>query len=173
MMGNKTVHPLLFWKYVEDLKEAPSARHRNHLISVIYRKFFSKAAKQGMRSRGSIKAYCWFDFFILRCFCPSLEFSLMRRRHPCQCRAENLHFCSTLMAFEQWEFFSMPHLRWHGTSVCHLQDLWNSQLSRKAFYIEVVISCFNALVCRDRVSNSDLPYASQMFYQVSHGHMVV
>ncbi|XP_062597372.1 regulator of G-protein signaling protein-like, partial [Saccostrea cucullata] len=47
MMGNKTVHPLLFWKYVEDLKEAQSARHRNHLISVIYRKFFSKSAKQG------------------------------------------------------------------------------------------------------------------------------
>eukprot|EP00105_Crassostrea_gigas_P001305 XP_011413410.2 PREDICTED: regulator of G-protein signaling protein-like [Crassostrea gigas] len=47
MMDNKTVHPLLFWKYVEDLKEAQFARHRNHIISVIYRKFFSKAAKQG------------------------------------------------------------------------------------------------------------------------------
>lgn len=55
MMDNKTVHPLLFWKYVEDLKEAQSARHRNHIISVIYRKFFSKAAKQGLTTTVNIR----------------------------------------------------------------------------------------------------------------------
>lgn len=55
MMDNKTVHPLLFWKYVEDLKEAQFARHRNHIISVIYRKFFSKAAKQGLTTTVNIR----------------------------------------------------------------------------------------------------------------------
>lgn len=55
MMDNKTVHPLLFWKYVENLKEAQSARHRNHIISVIYRKFFSKAAKQGLNTTVNIR----------------------------------------------------------------------------------------------------------------------
>lgn len=60
MMDNKTVHPLLFWKYVEDLKEAQSARHRNHIISVIYRKFFSKAAKQGLTTTVNIREKSFF-----------------------------------------------------------------------------------------------------------------
>ena len=32
-------------------------------------------------------------------------------------RAANFDLCSALMAIEQWGFFSMPHLLWHGASV--------------------------------------------------------
>ncbi|KAK3086174.1 hypothetical protein FSP39_014682 [Pinctada imbricata] len=47
MMNNKAVYPLMFWRHVEDLKESTSARHKSHLVQVIYRKYFSKSAKQG------------------------------------------------------------------------------------------------------------------------------
>ena len=30
-----------------------------------------------------------------------------------------LTLCSALMTIEQWGFFSVPHLLWHGTSVCN------------------------------------------------------
>ena len=38
--------------------------------------------------------------------------------------ASNFDQCSTLMAIEQWGFFSVPHLLWHGTSVYngHLRE---------------------------------------------------
>ena len=42
------------------------------------------------------------------------NFSLIRRRYHCQWRAENF---DQLVAIEQWGFFSVPHLLWHGASV--------------------------------------------------------
>ena len=44
---------------------------------------------------------------------------------PLRWRASNSDLvCSALMALEQWGFFSMPHLLWHGTFVCndHLRE---------------------------------------------------
>ena len=35
----------------------------------------------------------------------------------CRWRASNFDLCSALMAIEQWGFFSVPHLLWHGASV--------------------------------------------------------
>ena len=32
-------------------------------------------------------------------------------------RVANFDLCSALMAIEQWRFFSVPHLLWHGVSV--------------------------------------------------------
>ena len=38
-------------------------------------------------------------------------------------KAANFDLYSALMTIEQWRFFSVPHLLWHGISVClcHLQ----------------------------------------------------
>ena len=48
----------------------------------------------------------------------SLEnFLLVWRRHHCRWRASNFDWSSALMAIEQWGFFSVSHLLWHGASV--------------------------------------------------------
>ena len=38
-------------------------------------------------------------------------------RHHSRWRAANFDLCSALIAIEQWRFFSVPHLLWHGASV--------------------------------------------------------
>ena len=43
--------------------------------------------------------------------------SLIWRRHHYRWRAANFYLFSALMAIEQWRFFSVPHLLWHGASV--------------------------------------------------------
>ena len=51
------------------------------------------------------------------------NFSLMWRRHHYRWRAANFDLYSTLMTMEQWVFFSVPRLLWHGASVykCHFR----------------------------------------------------
>ena len=63
-------------------------------------------------------------FVSLWFFVPLENFSLIWKRHNCRWRAANLDLCSALMAIiEQWGFFSVPHLLWHGASIYdgHLQ----------------------------------------------------
>ena len=54
---------------------------------------------------------------------PLENFSVIWRRHHCRWRASNFDLCSAIMAIEQWGFFSVLHLLWHGASVYngHLQ----------------------------------------------------
>ena len=63
-------------------------------------------------------------FFLvwLGLFVPLENFSLIWRRHHCRWRAANFDLCSALMAIEQWWFFSVPHLLWHGASVYNGRD---------------------------------------------------
>ena len=49
-------------------------------------------------------------------FIPLVNFSLIWRHHYNRRRAANFDLYSALMAMEQWGFFSMPHLLWHGIS---------------------------------------------------------
>ena len=56
-------------------------------------------------------------FVCLELFVPLENFSLIWRRHHCLWRAANIDLCSVLTAIEQWGFFSVPHLMWHGASV--------------------------------------------------------
>ena len=56
-------------------------------------------------------------FVFLEFFVPLENFSLIWRRHHCRRRAANFDLCSALMVIEQWGFFSVPHLLWHGASV--------------------------------------------------------
>ena len=62
------------------------------------------------------------------------------------------------MAIEQWEFFSVPHLLWHGTSV------YNGQLRgpviltpiAESFAGELTLPFFTTWVSRSRDSNTQL-----------------
>ena len=51
-------------------------------------------------------------------FRPTRDFSLI-----CPWRAANFDLCSALMAIEQWGFFCVPHLLWHGASVYKIKIL--------------------------------------------------
>ena len=45
------------------------------------------------------------------------NFSIIWRRHHFRWRAANFDLCSAVMAIEQWGFFRVRHLLWHGSSV--------------------------------------------------------
>ena len=65
---------------------------------------------------------CWwigvyFLFVCLAFFVPLKNFSLIWTRHHYRWRAANFDLYSALMAIEQWGFFSVPHLLWHGASI--------------------------------------------------------
>ena len=57
-------------------------------------------------------------------FGPTREFFTHWRRHHCRWKAAKFDLCSALMAIEQWGFFRVPHLLWHGVS----EDTWHSHL---------------------------------------------
>ena len=60
----------------------------------------------------------WMVLFVcLWILVPLKNFSLILRRHLYLWRTANFNLCSALMAIEQWGFFSMPHLTWHGASM--------------------------------------------------------
>ena len=63
-------------------------------------------------------------FVCLGFFVPLENFSLILRRHHYRRRAANFDLCSALMTIEQWGFFSVPHLLWHGACVYngHLRE---------------------------------------------------
>ena len=56
-------------------------------------------------------------FLCLRFFVPLENVSPIWRCHHCRWRAANFDLCSALKAIEQWGFFILPHLLWHGASV--------------------------------------------------------
>ena len=59
----------------------------------------------------------WMVLFVcLWILVPLKNFSL-KWRHLFLPRAAKFNLCSALMAIEQWGFFSMPHLTWHGASM--------------------------------------------------------
>ena len=75
-------------------------------------------------------ALCSVPFYIVYCLfvCFGFIVPLIWRRHHYRWRAANfdLHVCSALMAIEQWEFFSVPYLLWHGAVIS--KDPWHSHL---------------------------------------------
>ena len=66
----------------------------------------------------------------LSVFVPLENFSLMWRRHHYRWRAAHFDLYSALMAIEQWGFFSVPHLLWHGHPFIMVisEDPWHSHL---------------------------------------------
>ena len=55
-------------------------------------------------------------FVCLGFIVPFEKFSLIWRSHHFQWRAAKFYLCSAL-SIEQWGFFSVPHLLWHGSSI--------------------------------------------------------
>ncbi|XP_033755035.1 uncharacterized protein LOC117337983 [Pecten maximus] len=47
MVSNKMVTPLAFWSAVEELKDTQTARGRQNMVLQIFKRFFSRGAKQG------------------------------------------------------------------------------------------------------------------------------
>ena len=75
---------------------------------------------------------------------------LIWRRHHYRWGAANLDLCSVLMATEQWWYFSVQHLLWHGASVYndHLRGPVILTPIAERLTVELSLPVFTALVCR-------------------------
>ena len=95
-------------------------------------------------------------FVCLGLYVPLENFSLIWRRHHCRWRAANFDLCSTLMAIEQWGFFSVSHLLWHGASVYndYLQGPVTLTPVAERSALELSLSVFMTKVCRGWDSNT-------------------
>ena len=69
--------------------------------------------------------FVWVGFYV-----PLENFSLIWRRHHYRWRVSNFDLCSALMAIDQWRFFSVPHLLWHGHTLYMIicKDPWHPHL---------------------------------------------
>ena len=56
-------------------------------------------------------------FVCLVFFVPLENFSLIRRRYHYRWRSANFDLCPALMAIEQWGFYIVSHLLWHGSVI--------------------------------------------------------
>ena len=78
-------------------------------------------------------------FACLEIFVPLENFSLPWRRHHYRWKAGNFELCSELMVIEKWGFISVPHLLWHGASVCYCHL---THTCCRAFSSGTVTTCF-------------------------------
>ena len=97
---------------------------------------------------------------------PLENFSLIWRRHHFWWRAANFDLCSTLKAIEQWGFFNVPHLLWHGTTLYkgYLRGPVTFTPVAKRLAVELSPPLFTTQVCRERGSNPDLSHARRTLY---------
>ena len=96
--------------------------------------------------------FCLFvDFLIFR---STREFFTHMETSPVQMK----DLYSTLVTIEQWGFFCVPHLLWHGPFI-PVADLLAGELS---------LPVSTTWVCRDRESNSNLPHVGRTLYQMSN-----
>ena len=103
-------------------------RHVFHQSQRVWTKLY---AKFGNFANSIMANYCIFCLFVrlfvrlfvclfvrlFVCYRSTREYSLIWRRHHYRWRAENFDLSSALMAIEQWGFFNVPPLIWHGASV--------------------------------------------------------
>ena len=79
------------------------------------------------------------------------NFSLTWRYHHHRWRAANFDLSSVLIAMEQWRFFSVPHLLWHGAS------FYNGHLHGPVTVTPIAkpsLPVFTTYVCRSWDSNT-------------------
>ena len=91
--------------------------------------------------------FCLFVFFFGGGVVTVENFLLIPIRHH-RWMAANIDLCSALTAIEQWVFFSMPHLLWHGTSVFMVisKDPWHAHLALiRVFGSGAVTTCLKRL----------------------------
>ena len=76
-------------------------------------------------------------FVCLEFFVPLENFWLIWRHYHSRWRAANFDLCSALLAIEQWGFFSVSHLLWHGASVYNGHLQWPVTLALNAERVAV------------------------------------
>ena len=105
-------------------------------------------------------------FLCLGFFVPLENFSLIWRRHHYRWKAANFDLCSALMAIEQWGFFSVPHLLWHGASVYngHFQGPLTLTPVSERSAVELSLPIFTTWVCR----TPNLPLAACRANALTH-----
>ena len=110
----------MLWYYKLFMLNIENEVYRNSLC--VYRSkwhhypsVFVHSTKQS-HCNSNQKIVCLF-VCLFRGFSPTREFFTHIEPSPLPVKAANFDICSVLMAIEQWEFFSVPHLLWHGPSV--------------------------------------------------------
>ena len=66
----------------------------------------------------------WQDFISFRLggvYRPTREFLTHMDTSPLPMKGWKFHLCSALMVIEQWEFFQVQHLLWHGPTLYNRQ----------------------------------------------------
>ena len=105
--------------------------------------------------------FCLFFFvFILESIFPLENFSLIWRRHHCRWRTANFDIYSALMTIEQWGFFIVPHLVWHGSSPRTCDNLTYC----RAFGSGAVTTCFLWLRSVATGDRTDVPHTRRTLY---------
>ena len=108
-------------------------------------------AKKGQKVKLAITSISYNFMYMFVCMFVCLEFfipfencSLIWRHHHYPWRAANFDLCSVLIAIEQWGFFSVPHLLWHGASVYngHLQGLVSLTSNAQRLAVELSLPVF-------------------------------
>ena len=94
-------------------------------------------------------------FIYLGFFVPVENFSLIWRRHHYRWRSANVDVYSVFMAIEQWGFFSVPHLRWHGPTLysCHFRGPVTLTPVAERLAVELSLPVLTSKVCRRWDSN--------------------
>ena len=90
-------------------------------------------------------------------FRPNQEFFTHMETSPLPVKSCKFWLCSALMAIEQWGFFSVPHLLWHGASVYNglLRGPMTLSPIAERFTVELSLTVF---------TTPDLPHTRQMLY---------
>ena len=106
--------------------------------------------------------FVWSEFFV-----PLENFSLIWRCHHYWWTAANFDLCWALMAIEQWGFFSVPHLLWHGASVYngHLQGPVTLSLSGSGANALTHCATAAARQCLEQTTLYDLMY---LVHEIAH-----
>ena len=96
-----------------------------------------------------------FLFIYLGFFVPVDNFSLIWRRHHYRWRSANVDVYSVFMAIEQWGFFSVPHLMWHGPTLysCHFRGPVALTPVAERLAVELSLPVLTSKVCRRWDSN--------------------
>ena len=90
----------------------------------------------------------YYLFFCMELIIPLENFSLIQIRHHYRWMAAKIDLYSAHTAIEQWGFFSVPHLLWHGTSnfMVISKDPWHAHLAlSRAFGSGAVTTCLKRL----------------------------
>ena len=92
---------------------------------------------------------------------PLENFSLIWRCHHCQWRVSNFDLRPALMAIEQWEFLSMPHLLWHRASVYygHLRGPLTLTLIAERLSVELSLPVLRLRSAAAGIRTPNLPFA--------------